>query len=301
MKETYSTVSVETLCGLFGKSRQAWYDMQGRRDESLLQEELIVSWVREKRVSLPKVGGIKLLAMLASQFADHRIHIGRDAFFSILRKRDLLIQIKRRYAVTTQSFHHYKTWTDLIQRRQPASAERVWVSDITYLRTQSGFIYLFLITDAFSRKIVGYHLSQTLRASGCLMALNKAVKEREYPERNLIHHSDRGIQYCCDAYVELLQKSQINISMTQSGSPYDNAIAERVNGILKVEFNLYQTFESYSAAVEPVCKAIAAYNNIRPHFSCDMRTPQLTHSQESENTPKVFSDDCRHYFKVKTV
>ena len=153
MKEAYSTVSVETLCGLFGKSRQAWYDMQGRRDESFLQEELIVSWVREKRLSLPKVGGIKLLAMLAGQFADHRIDIGRDAFFSILRKRDLLIQIKRRYAVTTQSFHHYKTWTDLIQRRQPARAELVWVSDITYLRTQSGFIYLFLITDAFSRKI----------------------------------------------------------------------------------------------------------------------------------------------------
>ena len=275
--------------------------MQGRRDESLLQEELIVSWVREKRVSLPKVGGIKLLAMLAGQFADHRIHIGRDAFFSILRKRDLLIQIKRRYAVTTQSFHHYKIWTDLIQRRQPASAELVWVSDITYLRTQSGFIYLFLITDAFSRKIVGYHLSQTLRASGCLMALNKAVKEREYPERNLIHHSDRGIQYCCDAYVELLQKSQINISMTQSGSTYDNAKSDRVNANRKVEFNLYQTFESYSAAVEPVCKAIAAYNNIRPHFSCDMKTPQLTHSQESENTPKVFSDDYRHHFKVKTV
>ena len=133
------------------------------------------------------------------------------------------------------------------------------------------------------------------------MALNKAVKERVYPERNLIHHSDRGIQYCCDAYVELLQKSQINISMTQNGSPYDNAIAERVNGILKVEFNLYQTFESYSAAVEPVCKAIAAYNNIRPHFSCDMQTPQLTHSRESENTPKVFSDDYRHHCKVKTV
>lgn len=301
MKRIYNTVSVETLCGLFGKSRQAWYDMHGRRDESLLQEELIVSWVREIRTVLPRVGGIKLLVMLAGRFEAHRINIGRDAFFSILRKRDLLIKIKRRYAVTTQSFHHYKTWTDLIQRREPVQAEQVWVSDITYLRTKSGFIYLFLITDAFSRKIVGYHLSQSLKASGCLMALNKAVKEREYPERPLIHHSDRGIQYCCDDYVELLQKSQINISMTQSGSPYDNAVAERVNGILKVEFNLYRTFESYNAAVDPVCKAIAAYNNVRPHYSCELHTPQLTHSRESENTPKVFSDDSRHYCKVKTV
>lgn len=301
MKRIYNTISVETLCGLFGKSRQAWYDMQGRRDESLLQEELIVSWVKEIRVTLPRVGGIKLLVMLAGRFKAHRITIGRDCFFSILRKRDLLIKIKRRYAVTTQSFHHYKTWTDLIQRREPVQAEQVWVSDITYLRTKSGFIYLFLITDAFSRKIVGYHLSQSLKASGCLMALNKAVKEREYPERPLIHHSDRGIQYCCDDYVELLQKSQINISMTQSGCPYDNAVAERVNGILKVEFDLYRTFESYNAAVDPVCKAIAAYNNIRPHYSCELHTPKLTHSRESENTPKVFSDDYRHYCKVKTV
>lgn len=301
MKGAYSMVSLETLCGLFGKSRQAWYDMQGRRDESLLQEELIISWVKQIRLLLPRVGGIKLLAMLSNQLEAHRISIGRDAFFSILRKHNLLIQIKRRYAVTTQSFHHYKKWPDLIQRRQPVKAEQVWVSDITYLRTRSGFIYLFLITDAFSRKIVGYHLSQSLKASGCLAALNKAIKEREYPERDLIHHSDRGIQYCCDAYVELLQKSQINISMTQSGSPYDNAIAERVNGILKVEFNLYQTFDSYSAAVEPVCKSIVAYNHIRPHYSCDLQTPQLTHSRESGNTPKVFSDDYKQYCKVKTV
>ncbi|MBU1374225.1 MAG: IS3 family transposase [Bacteroidetes bacterium] len=288
MRGTYSNVSIATLCGLFGKSRQAWYDMQDRKDERQMQEELIVSWVREIRCSLPKVGGIKLMVMLSDTFSTHNMSIGRDAFFSVLRKHNLLIHFKRRYAVTTQSYHRYKIWPDLIQRSHPEKAEQVWVSDITYLRTKTGFIYLFLITDAFSRKIVGYHLSQSLKAKGCLMALQKAIRGRIYPDRNLIHHSDRGIQYCCDAYVEQLQKNQINISMTQSGSPYDNAIAERVNGILKLEFGLYKIFDSYSAAIDPVCKAISAYNTIRPHFSCDLKTPQRAHGMESENTAMCF-------------
>jgi putative transposase len=178
-----------------------------------------------------------------------------------------------------------------VQRRHPAKAEQIWVSDITYLRTRAGFIYLFLITDAFSRKIIGYHLSQSLKASGCITALNKAINQREYPNRELIHHSDRGIQYCCDAYVEVLQKARMEISMTQSGSPYDNAVAERINGILKMEFDLYRVFENYSAAVDPVCKAISYYNTIRLHYSCDLSTPQLTHSHESKNLPIVFSDE----------
>lgn len=278
---------VATLCGLFGKSRQAWYEMQNRKEQTLLQEELIVTWVREVRKLLPRIGGIKLLA---KQFEAHRIDMGRDSFFSILKKHNLLIQPKRRYVFTTQSFHHYKKWPDLVQRRHPIKSEQIWVSDITYLRTKGGFIYLFLITDAFSRKIVGYHLSQSLKASGCITALNKALGQREYPDRKLTHHSDRGIQYCCDAYVDVLHKARVEISMTQSGSPYDNAVAERINGILKVEFDLYRVFESYSAAVDPVCKAISAYNTLRLHYSCDLNTPQLTHSRESKSLDQVFYD-----------
>lgn len=281
---------VATLCGLFGKSRQAWYEMQNRKEQTLFQEELIVTWVREVRKPLPRIGGIKLLAMLAKQFEAHRIDMGRDSFFSILKKHNLLIQPKRRYVFTTQSFHHYKKWPDLVQRRHPIKSEQIWVSDITYLRTKGGFIYLFLITDAFSRKIVGYHLSQSLKASGCITALNKALGQREYPDRKLIHHSDRGIQYCCDTYVDVLHRARVEISMTQSGSPYDNAVAERINGILKVEFDLYRVFESYSAAVDPVCKAISAYNTLRLHYSCDLNTPQLTHSRESKSLAQVFSD-----------
>ena len=290
MKRNYNNISVATLCGLFGKSRQDWYEMQSRKEQNLLQEELIVSWVKEIRKPLPRIGGIKLLVMLSRQFEAHRINVGRDSFFAILKKHNLLIQSKRRYVFTTQSFHHYKKWPDLVQRRHPIKSEQIWVSDITYLRTNSGFIYLFLITDAFSRKIVGYHLSQSLKASGCITALNKAISQREYPHRKLIHHSDRGIQYCCDAYVDVLHRARIEISMTQSGSPYDNAVAERINGILKMEFDLYRVFESYSAAIEPVCKAISAYNTLRLHYSCDLNTPQLTHSRESTSRTHDFSN-----------
>lgn len=290
MKAIYGNLPVATLCGLFGKSRQAWYDLQGRKQQELFHEQVVVELVQQKRALLPRVGGIKLFAMLRGELADHRISIGRDAFYSVLRDNELLVPSKRRYAVTTQSNHRFKKWPDLVQRRRPVLAEEIWVSDITYLRTQSGFIYLSLITDAFSRKIVGYHLSQSLKATGCIAALNKAISGRSYPDRPLIHHSDRGIQYCCDAYVKVLLDNKFQISMTQDGSPYDNAVAERVNGILKAEFDLYRTFDSYRDAINPVCRAIAAYNTIRPHFSCNLQTPNQAHEREEENTQKVFAD-----------
>lgn len=155
---------------------------------------------------------------------------------------------------------------------QITAPEQLWVSDITYLRTSDRFIYLSLITDAYSRKIVGHHLSQQLKAQGCLIALNKAISSRT-TNGDLIHHSDRGIQYCCEPYVSLLQQNSIAISMTQSGSPYDNAVAERVNGILKTELELDRTFKTYSDAVAVVHQAIDAYNRIRPHMSISNLTP----------------------------
>lgn len=182
--------------------------MRNRRDDRKMKEELIVGWVREIRRELPKVGTLKLAHQLQGTFKDHNIVLGRDAFYSLLRNNDLLVKSKKRYTSTTRSHHRYRIWPDLVQRRPARKPEQVWVSDITYLRTQSGSIYLFLVTDAFSRKIVGHHLSQSLKASGCIAALQKAIRQRMYPGRNLTHHSDRGIQYCCDAYVEVLQKKQ---------------------------------------------------------------------------------------------
>ena len=153
------------------------------------------------------------------------------------------------------------------------------MSDITYLTTQNGFIYLSLITDAYSRKIVGYHLSQHLKAQGCLIALHKAISSLS-SNACVIHHSDRGIQYCCDTYIETLQNNNIAISMTQNGSPYDNAIAERINGILKTELDLDKNFANYGAAVSVVHEAIDAYNRIRPHMSCGNLTPEKAHQQQ---------------------
>ena len=277
MKQKLKGVSFTEICKLFGKSRQAWYDTDQRCKNDQLQEELILQWVLEVREKLPRADVIKLYHMLQPRLQAHNLKIGRDGLFTLLREYGLLIQPRRKYAHTTQSKHRYKKWSNLVEGKHPQRPHQVWVSDITYLRTENGFIYLSLVTDAWSRKILGYHLSQNLKARGCIAALRKAIKEWKDRRQTLIHHSDRGIQYCCDEYVQILQNHDINISMTQSGSPYDNAVAERVNGILKQEFALDKTFKSYSHAIEPVAAAIYAYNNIRPHFSCGLLTPYLKH------------------------
>lgn len=279
MRQFYPSAGVARLCGLFGKTRQALYDAQWRQTDEWMQEELIVTMVIETRKALrqPKLGGIKLYNLLKGKIAEHGMKLGRDAFLRLLRQNNLLVKRKKRYVITTMSKHHFKKWPNLIQNFEIQHPEQVWVCDITYLRTETGFVYLSLITDAYSRKIMGFHLSQELKAKGAIIALKKALKERKYPDRKLIHHSDRGIQYCCDQYVSLLLEHKIQISMTQSGSPYDNAIAERINGILKTELGLDKTFKSYSDALEPLANAVFTYNNLRPHMSCNWLTPEQAH------------------------
>lgn len=287
MKTHHPSVGLERLCTLFGKSRQAYYDHYWRQADDQLQEAVMVELVRSVRQRLPRLGARKLLLVLQQDFAAHHISIGRDRFVQLLRKHELLVRRTKRYVRTTDSNHPFKKWADLVGRAWEASTtEQLWVSDITYLRTESGFVYLSLITDAYSHKIVGYHLSQHLKAQGCIIALNKAIATLKgtQEQRTLIHHSDRGVQYCCDAYVQVLQHHHIAISMTQSGSPYDNAMAERVNGILKTELLLEQTFSTYSAAVPLVHQAIDAYNRLRPHMSCGNLTPEQVHQQQQPIT-----------------
>jgi putative transposase len=280
MKQYYSSIGMQRLCRLFGKSRQAAYDHAWRSSNSQMQEALIIDLVKQTRSILPKTGTIKLHIMTREQLRLHGITIGRDSFYRLLRKYELLIKRTKKYVRTTDSDHHYRRWPDLTSDTPLTAAEQLWVSDITYLRISSGFIYLSLITDAYSHKIVGYHLSQHLKASSCLIALDKAIAARTDTDQPLIHHSDRGIQYCCDLYVTRLLQNDISISMTQSGSPYDNAVAERVNGILKAELGLDRTFASYSQAVGVTHKAIDAYNRIRLHMSCANLTPQEAHLQK---------------------
>lgn len=276
MKQLHPSIGLGKLCRLFGKTRQAFYDHSWRGNDEQLQEGIIIDLVKQVRKSLPKVGTLKLIHILKDDLAAHGICIGRDSFFALLKKHQLLVKRKKRYAVTTDSNHPYKKWADMVKGLSIQTPEQVWVSDITYLRTTNSFIYLSLITDAYSRKIIGYHLSQNLKVQGCLISLNKALSTRS-TNHPLIHHSDRGIQYCCEPYVSTLQQHNIAISMTQDGSPYDNALAERVNGILKTELNLRDTFNSYSEAIPVVHQAIDAYNRLRPHMSIDNMTPNKAH------------------------
>ncbi len=286
MKEVYPKVGLSKLCELFGKTRQAYYETTWRKEEGLMEEMLLIEEVLKIRKILPRVGGIKLLNMLTEVVAEHRIKIGRDAFFELLSNNNLLIRPKKRYIRTTDSHHIFHKWSNLIEGFTPTAPEQLWVSDITYLETLEGFIYLFLITDAYSKMIMGFYLGQSLAAKGCLIALDKAVKQRQYKSTQLIHHSDRGIQYCCKQYIEALQENQISISMTQSGSPYENAIAERINGILKIEFNLNIKFENYYEALEPVSSSIYAYNQVRPHFTIGLLTPEVAHQTEGISLKK---------------
>jgi transposase InsO family protein len=253
---------------LFGKTRQAYYDQSWRNSDEQLHEAFIIDKVKTIRQHIHGIGGLQLHGMLREQLRLHNIQIGRDRFYDLLRKHNLLIKIRKRYAVTTNSNHPYYKWPDLTGNVITTAIGQLWVSDITYLRTENGFVYLSLITDAYSRKIIGYHVSQYLKAKGCMIALDKAISQlsTEKQKRKLIHHS-----------ISILQNNNIRISMTQTGSPYDNAMAERVNGFLKQQVGLNQLFKSYSVAVKAVCTAIDAYNCVRPHMSISNLTPQKAH------------------------
>jgi transposase InsO family protein len=256
--------------------------MSWRSSDEQIHEAFIIDRVKSIRQSVEGIGGLQLHNMLKEELQLHNIAIGRDNFYALLRKHNLLIKRKKRYAITTNSNHPYYKWSDLTGNLALTGIEQLWVSDITYLRTENSFVYLSVITDAYSRKIMGYHVSQYLKAQGCIIALNKAIAglSTEKGKRKLIHHSDRGMQYCCEPYVTTLLNNNISISMTQTGSPYDNAIAERVNGILKHQLGLNQVFKNYAAAVTAVCKAIDAYNCLRPHMSISNLTPEKAHTSK---------------------
>lgn len=282
LKGSRKYYSIANLCAVFGYTRQAWYNHLRNLQLDFLEAEIVLGKIHEIRKALPKTGCIKLHKELNMGFLQgHGIRMGRDAVFDLVRSNDLLIKPRKKWARTTNSFHRFKIYPDLVQRRSAIRAEEIWVSDITYLRISTGFIYLSLVTDAYSRKIVGYYVAPDLKTIGCIQAIKQAIENRTYPLRTLIHHSDRGTQYCSDDYVNLLKNNNIDISMTQSGSPYDNAIAERLNGILKMEFGLDKTFKNIDQARAEIDIAVYKYNNIRMHASCQFQTPNYTHVREN--------------------
>jgi putative transposase len=275
----YSYQSVGYYCKLFGRSRQAYYEQLKQPNDMGLQDALILKLVGEIRADLPRCGVDKLHYMLQNSFVEHQIKLGRDGLYRLLGRYGLLIRQRRRKPYTTNSNHGYKKYPNLIQQMEITQAGQLWVSDITYIRLLNGFCYLSIITDAYSHKIVGYKLHPTLHSEGAIDALVMASNDVKRTGK-LIHHSDRGVQYCCAEYVRMIEHFGIQLSMTLKGDPYENAMAERINGILKHEHGLKQTFDNYTQALQEVHEAIRKYNTIRIHLSCDRLTPVMAHEQK---------------------
>jgi len=279
MKQDYPHLSRGFLCRLFGKTRHAYYDHLWRDQHESLKEEIILQLVSEIRTSLPRLGTRKLLFALQPGLQSHGISIGRDGLYELIRAHNLLIRQRRKKLFTTDSRHWMHKYSNLIKGLNITRPEQVWVSDMTYIRLINQWGYLSLITDAFSRKIMGYCFRTDMLALGCIAALKMALNNRSYSGQTLIHHSDRGSQYCCKDYVSLLEGEQISISMTECGDPYENALAERMNGILKEEFNLYASSGNFEQTYTKITSSIKAYNELRPHGSCDFLTPCQAHRQ----------------------
>ena len=277
----FESRSVSLLCSLFGYSRQAFYRFRKDAEREALQHDLILQKVLSIRKILKRVGTRKLFFMMQDFMQQHRIQIGRDALFDLLATHRLLIRRRiRRIPITTFSDHWMHKYPNLIIGYIPIRSNQLWVSDITYICLVNDFAYLSLITDAYSRKIVGFCLLETLSADGCIKALKMALSSNPQLGR-LIHHSDRGSQYCCADYVGILEKQYIKISMTQTGDPLENALAERVNGILKDEL-LEKQYQNFEEAQQSIAIAISTYNHHRPHSSIDMLTPVEAHLREGE-------------------
>jgi len=281
MKQDHPRTGMIRLCRLFGKTRHAYYDALWRKENNLIKEDIILQEVINTRKQLPALGTRKLHHVLQPKLASHKISIGRDYLFDLLAEHRLLVRRRKRRVITTDSRHWMYKYSNLVKSVTVTQPEQVWVSDITYIRMANQWGYLSLITDAYSRKIMGYCFRNDLAAQGCIEALKMALKNRIY-NRSIIHHSDRGSQYCSRPYVNILVENNIGISMTENGDPYENALAERMNGILKTEFNLYNSQLGFEQTGHQVSKSIDAYNALRPHASCDYMTPDQAHLQSGK-------------------
>lgn len=226
-------------------------------------------------------GGIKLYKLLKNQMTQNQIHLGRDKFYRFLRYHNLLVPKTKRYFITTNSKHQFFKHKNLVKDKAPTRSEQLWVSDITYIKTQKGHSYLALVTDAYSKQIMGYKLASHMKVSLCADALKMAIKNRKYPSLKLIHHSDRGIQYCNPGYTQFAEQNGLTLSMTEQYDPYENAVAERINRTLKYEYGLKQSIKNTTLAKKIVKRAVNIYNNLRPHLSLELFTPKHVHLNQN--------------------
>lgn len=278
MKINFSRIGLAKLCGWFGITRQAYYQNNQHEAVSAMQEDLILREVKAVRSKHPRMGTRKLLTILQPLLSEHHIKMGRDALFTTLSSNHLLVRKRKRRIQTTQSFHWLRKYPNLIKDFVPSGINQLWVSDITYWKVNNTHLYLNFITDAFSHKIMGYNLGETLESVESLQALRMALSALGAESHTqLIHHSDRGLQYCSHSYVDLLNKHGIRISMTEDGNPRENAIAERLNGIMKGEYLENYKFTSMIQAKQLIQSKVDLYNHERPHMSISNLTPSQIH------------------------
>ena len=271
-------MSLSSACRLFGISRQGFYK---RRTSALAREEVrkkVKGLVMGVRMEMPRLGTRKLYHLLGDSLRAAGLKVGRDKLFTVLRQEHMLVTPHRRYTKTTHSKHWLRKHPNLAAEMVPSAPEQLWVSDITYVRTHKGFCYLSLVTDAYSRRIMGYHVSDDMGAASVATALKMAVRGKRY-DGKLIHHSDRGLQYCSAPYQKILDEHRIRCSMTDGYDCYQNALAERINGILKEEF-LFIEAQDLQQLRKMVEQSIRTYNSKRPHLALNMNVPDNIHKQK---------------------
>lgn len=277
IKDRYPHLGLGRICRLFGLTRQAYYKNIKYQKKVITENHIVLQLIWSIRKDHPRMGGRKMHFMIREEMDRLNIKMGRDAFFDLLSSEHLLVQQKRRRHITTNSKHWYKKYPNLIREITPDRPNQIWVSDITYIKTNQEFLYLFLISDAYSKKILGYRLAKNLDSTHAVNSLQDAIKNACQPILGLIHHSDRGIQYCSKEYIDLLNKHAIAISMTENGDPLENPIAERINGILKDEYLNDKSNNQSKLDIKQLSYAIEKYNRLRPHLSCEMLTPEAAH------------------------
>ena len=278
LRTDFPELQVGKLCELFGVTKQAYYQSIRRKSDNESNDELILQLVMDIRQQMPRLGTRKMLHILRERYA---VDVGRDHLFDLMRENGLLYRTKKRHYSTTFSKHNLRTYPNLIKEIVPMRANEIWVSDITYIAFEHEFRFLFLITDAYSKKIVGWKYADNLLTVNAIAALKMALRQRQ-SKQPLIHHSDRGTQYCAGKYIATLKRQGIQPSMTEHGDPRENGVAERVNGILKNEFIAHLGDFSIDNAEKCIAKIIRIYNDSRPHLSLGMLTPREAHSMAGE-------------------
>ena len=277
---------MKAICTAFGMSRQNYYRHRQRRQRRELQEEAVLAWTKEERQVQPKLGARKLLHRMKEQHCSFTP--GRDRYLALLKRKDMLVSYEKSAPKTTNSYHRLPVFTNRLKAREVTAPNQAWVCDLTYIKTRTDFAYLFLLSDRYSRKIVGHHVSSKMESADALKALEKAVHDLPAKQQP-IHHSDRGCQYCSHEYIRALRQRGLEVSMTEENHCYENAHAERVNGILKREYALGQVLPSLEAARKAVDQAVELYNTRRPHWSLNLNYPAKVHEEGIEN----FSSPCR--------